>query len=752
MNLHERMESIADVYVAGGLSSDERREVDQHVAGCASCAALLRDAKEFSTWARGAIAPDAPPADLEDRVLARFRAAGQTKKRRFPVGKRVLKVTASIAAAVALVFLGNVFSLQQNVSGEVFRQELRQHSDSLKTYWSKMDGDTGVDVVSDGIDLDVRATGRPPAGNELAFFFKRDLGQEELGRARRWAYSPEDLRIDGATAELKDVNGLAKHRVDEKSKGETTTLAVGAGGGGGGRYGGRFGGKEGGAALAPEKLGEMANLGVNRGEDKQLAESLEKRQNIVARGGGTRAVDPTPIPVQDARKIIRTGDVSLEVESYEATYTKLNDLVAAEKGQIANSSTQKMANGKVRATVTIRILPERFEVFLAKLKEFGTIQNQTMGSQDVTKAYLDLETRLKSKEILAERLRKLLAEAKGTVKELMEVEVQLGNTNEAIEQIKGEVKYYDNQIGMSTITLRISEKDLGQPFEYVQTLGSNIALTAKDPDDAYARAQKEILDAGGQVVDSRMIRQSDGSSTGTVRGRVDSEKFPALREAIKKLGTVTNDTVNQQKTARGGNEGTPKADAPLRKEQAIVDVTIASPPLFVTRRSQILVETAEVESAYQNARRVVEAAGGKIVDGSLTGRADGMSATLKAQVDADKFSALVDSLKSAGKVKNANVNQVLPSVSSDGAAPLLRERAEIELALISPPQLIGEEHGIVKTVRDTFANSWTGLLWSIEKLFVGVSLAGPWLALAGAAYFLWRRVRRNRAAQPAPLK
>ena len=110
MSIHERMESIADLYVAGGLGADERQEADQHAAACASCAALLRDAKDFSAWARGAIAPDAPPADLEDRLVTRFRAAGQTKKRRIPVGKRFLKVTGSIAAAVGLIFLGNMFS------------------------------------------------------------------------------------------------------------------------------------------------------------------------------------------------------------------------------------------------------------------------------------------------------------------------------------------------------------------------------------------------------------------------------------------------------------------------------------------------------------------------------------------------------------------------------------------------------------------------------------------------------------------
>jgi hypothetical protein len=77
---------------------------------------------------------------------------------------------------------------------------------------------------------------------------------------------------------------------------------------------------------------------------------------------------------------------------------------------------------------------------------------------------------------------------------------------------------------------------------------------------------------------------------------------------------------------------------------------------------------------------------------------------------------------------------------------LLRERAEIEFTLVSPPQLIADENGIGKSIRDTFANSWAGLLWSIEKLFVGISLAGPWLLLIGAGLVAWRRARRKKAS------
>jgi glycine cleavage system regulatory protein len=710
MSIHERMESIADLYAAGGLGADERREADLHAAGCASCAALLRDAKDFSAWARGAIAPDAPPADLEDRLVTRFRASGQSKKRRIPVGKRFLKVIGSVAAAVGLILLGHLF-----------RPPLGFYDVNDLTYG--MADIPGRDATLTQDALTEAHKGKPKAGEEFAFFFKHDLGKEGKDKANEgW-----DAHLHATEAEA---------------------LALGQGGGGGGRYGGHFGGRQVQQAQAAQEATGLA-LGKNDEQAGKPADRDDLRRNrgldSLEKG---RKLAELQQPPPDNRKIIRSGDVSLEVESYEATYTKLSELVSAEKGQIAAASTQKMANGKIQATVTLRIPPERFDAVLAKLKEFGSVRNQRIGSEDVTKAYIDLETRLKGKEILAERLRKLLSEGKGTVKELMEVEVQLGATNEAIEQIKGEIKYYDNLVGLSTITLHISEKDLGQPFEYVQSLQSNIAVTAKDPDDAYARAQKEITDAGGQVVDSKMTRQSDGSSTGTIRGRVDAEKFPALREALKKLGTVANDTVNQQKTARGGHEGAPKADAPLRKEQAVLDFAVTSPPIFVTRRSQILVETEAVDSAYQNARRAIEGAGGKVVDGSLTGSATGKSATLRAQIDADKFGALVDSLKSAGKVKNENVSQSLPPVSPEGGPQLLRERAEIELALVSPAQLIGEEHGIVKVIRDTFANSWAGFLWSIEKLFVGISLAGPWIVLLAAGVLVWRRARKKKAAQP----
>ena len=752
MSVHEQMESLADLLIAGGLSAEEKVEVERHAAGCPACATLVRDAREFAAWTKGVIKPDAPPVDLEDRVIKRFRAAGQTKKRRFIVGKRVLRVTGSIAAAVALIFLGNMATVKQSASGGEFHVHFTLDHDAHDHPGDPADIPAKLRSLSSA-EADFRANDRD--WNHVNDFWDGNIkglnsttpeaiktpnekGKEgESLRTYHWGLG---LQKDRSKLELYDVDDLTYGMASMDGVNTRRRLAERGGESQLGRKA-KMGGD--GEPLDEARSGKSTDLpATSAGISGVFSKNLKDTTTVLV-------VDPTPVPVQDNRKIIRNGDVSVEVDSYDATYTKLAELAAAEKGFIASANTQKLANGKIQATVVVRIPPDRFEAVIARFKELGTIRHQNIGSEDVTKAYVDLESRLAGKQILATRLSKLLAEGKGTVKELMEVEVQLGATNEAIESIKGEIKYYDNRIGLSTITLQIAEKDLGQPFEYVQTLSANLALTVRDPDEAYAKAQKEIVDAGGQVVDSKMNRQNDGSSTGTIRGRVDADKFQALRDALKKLGVATNDTVNQQKTAHGGGEGTPKVDAPLRKEQAILDLSVSSPPIFVTKRSQLLVETSEVESAYTNSRKAVEGAGGKIVDGSLSGRADRMAAVLRIQIDADKFTALVESLKTAGKVKNAVVNSVLPATAADGGAALLRERAEIELNLVSPPQLIADENGIVKTVRDTFANSWAGLLWSVEKLFVGISLAGPWLILLALGIFFWRR-RRKKSASVAP--
>jgi hypothetical protein len=666
MSTHENIEELADLATAGAWTPDE------HATSCASCAATLAGAREFRSWASGAILPDAPPADLEERVIARFRATNTAAARRFRLlpFRRALKSAVAAAGVIGLVALGNRFTPPaEDVAGA----PLAFAGEEVEAYsrYDKMDG-ASRGRVSTGIQL-----------QEGLDEFAKDV-------AARKEYTGA-LEKDGLARG--DAEGWRRH----------------------------------------------VELGIRPAEVEDLA-ALGDKVNVIHQAGGkvNAAPSPTPAPEQDGRKLIHTARLALEVDAYEAAHAKVSVAAAEEKGSVASADTERLQNGKIRATLTLRVPPERFESLLAKLRALGTVKNQSLGSQDVTKAYVDMEARLGAKQALYERLKKILTEGKGSMKELMEVEVQMGATLERIEALKGELKYLDNQISLSTITLELAEKDLGRPFEYVQTLQSRIGIVTAEVDAASAAAQKAVLDAGGQVVDSKMTRQNDGAATGTIRARVDAEKFPDVRRALRALGHVETDTVDQRKTARGGE---PSAAAPVRVELATIDLTVATPALIITRRGQLRVETKDVEGAYLAARRTAEAAGARVLDGGLSKRVDGASASLTLQVDVDKSAALIDAFKAAGEVKQAVVNQ-----SAQALAVPVRERAEISLALATPPAVIGEEVGIGKTIRETFGRSWAGLLWSVEKLFVGISLAGPWLLAAGLGWLGWRRARRRKAA------
>ena len=243
---------------------------------------------------------------------------------------------------------------------------------------------------------------------------------------------------------------------------------------------------------------------------------------------------------------------------------------------------------------------------------------------------------------------------------------------------------------------------------------------------------------------------SDNQATATIKGRVDAAEFPVVRDALRQLGHVTSDVVDQARTAQGGNRDGGTADAPMRREEAALTLTLSTPPIVITRVAHLGIETADVEKAHDAARKAVLAAGGRITGGGLSGGADGTTARLVAVVDSARFAEVLETLKGSGEVQHEELTRELPSQLAAGGEVLLRERGRIELVLRTPPVLIATDEGFGRTIRDTFAGSVSGLLWSVEKLFVGVSLLGPWLVLAFCGWLLYRRAKRRRARSDKP--
>jgi glycine cleavage system regulatory protein len=157
------------------------------------------------------------------------------------------------------------------------------------------------------------------------------------------------------------------------------------------------------------------------------------------------------------RKLIRTGQVSLEVKSTPAAVEAIQRLAAELGGYVAESRAVRQDGDRQAGSLTLRVPAERFAQAVSGLKSLGKVVNESTSTQDVTKAYTDLETRLRVKREAAARVQEILKTRTARLSDVLEAERELARLTEEIEQMEGERRFYDQQIAMSTIAVEVHE-------------------------------------------------------------------------------------------------------------------------------------------------------------------------------------------------------------------------------------------------------------------------------------------------------
>ena len=150
------------------------------------------------------------------------------------------------------------------------------------------------------------------------------------------------------------------------------------------------------------------------------------------------------------RKLIRKGNVSVQVNSLEEGAAAIEDWVRKYKGYISYS--YQYSNNY---QYTIRIPSEAFEQAMDAFSNIGKVQKRSITAEDVTDRYYDLKTRLETKKLLRDKYNEYLKKA-ANVTELMEIERNLNDVISEIESMEGSLKLLTNQIDYSTITVNIS--------------------------------------------------------------------------------------------------------------------------------------------------------------------------------------------------------------------------------------------------------------------------------------------------------
>ncbi|KRE90420.1 hypothetical protein ASG89_08990 [Paenibacillus sp. Soil766] len=162
------------------------------------------------------------------------------------------------------------------------------------------------------------------------------------------------------------------------------------------------------------------------------------------------------------RKLIYRANLVMPVEDYSKAQTQLRDLVALSGAYILQFS-ENANTGEKGGTYTIKVAANGFVSMLDGLEKISPSLQRNVQGQDVTEEYVDLSSRLTAKQLVESRLLSFMEKASKT-DDLLAFSNELAKVQEAIEQIKGRMRYLDQNVSYSTIELRMYQQTGKKPL------------------------------------------------------------------------------------------------------------------------------------------------------------------------------------------------------------------------------------------------------------------------------------------------
>lgn len=177
-------------------------------------------------------------------------------------------------------------------------------------------------------------------------------------------------------------------------------------------------------------------------------------------GAITGASDTVTQEVSTDQKLIKRVNMDAETEDLEALLPQLLAEISALGGYV---ESQEIFNGSSYASyrhrnarLTIRVPAENLNGLVQQVKGASNVVSYNESVEDVTLAYVDMETRILVLETERDRLLELMEQAE-TMSDLLEIEARLTDVRSSLESINSQLKVLQNQVSYATIELYINQ-------------------------------------------------------------------------------------------------------------------------------------------------------------------------------------------------------------------------------------------------------------------------------------------------------
>ncbi|HEU5245620.1 MAG TPA: DUF4349 domain-containing protein [Candidatus Udaeobacter sp.] len=477
------------------------------------------------------------------------------------------------------------------------------------------------------------------------------------------------------------------------------------------------------------------------------AETTESKAFVASPENPANAEEAGKTPVETAapqlanRKLIRNATVELEIVSFDNAVQKITAFASEEHGYIATADSEKQANGKLRGQVIVKVLPENLDRFLQKIRGLGELKNQTLGTEDVSKAYFDTDARLKNTHVMEQRLIDMLKTKTGKVSDLLQVEKELGRVREEIEKMQGELKYWDSQVQFATVTISLAEKDMEEPAAFLLKERAQLALYTPDVEKIYndIKSLASSRSRGMQITNAQLNRDYSGRVSAQVSMLIAPEESDGVIGRVKGFGRVENFQTQTQRIAQGGSGMS--ENARTKRDKVELNIAISREEQEQAfQQTSLRIRTSSVDEKAKELRGLAEKEGGRVRSSTFSRDPDGREvASISLRVPMKNYPALMQSLNSLGTVANVSVQR------QDRTGAQIEEAnapADVSIQVYSQGNIVSQESGLLATLRRTLAQSAGAIMWSLRMIGVAVAFLAPWvIAIIGVIWIARRAIR-----------
>ena len=201
-----------------------------------------------------------------------------------------------------------------------------------------------------------------------------------------------------------------------------------------------------------------------------------------------------PVVASD-RMIIHQASLSVNVKELDKAQSNIEKKVDQYGGYIVESNVYQEDDQTSSGRMIVRIPEKNFEKFLLDAEGVAAeVLERNVTGQDVTEQYVDLESRVKSKRAVEERLLDFMSKAQKT-EDLLKISADLSEVQEEIEVMVGKMKYLENQTSFSTIELSMYENRVVVP-----EIESKELNTWEKTKKQLATSTNSLLSAGSALI------------------------------------------------------------------------------------------------------------------------------------------------------------------------------------------------------------------------------------------------------------